>query len=95
MFYPFKNETQSIVIGEQTVENHFDKVSFYGNPFQEDILIDQVGLIQAQQILNLSKDPQIKKICLSIIDYLHHVHDLPKMATAQSINITTGSNPFA
>jgi len=44
---PFKNESESLQIGELTVENRLDRVSIYGSI---DITRDKAGLTIARQL---------------------------------------------
>lgn len=44
---PFANESESIVIGELTVENRLDRVSMYGSI---DLTRDKPGLAHAEQL---------------------------------------------
>ena len=44
---PFKNESESLQIGELTVENRLDRVSIYGSI---DITRDKTGLTIARQL---------------------------------------------
>jgi len=44
---PFKNESDSLQIGDLTIENRFDRVSIFGSL---DITLDQEGLQAAREL---------------------------------------------
>jgi hypothetical protein len=62
---PFKNESESITIGQLTIENRLDQVEMYGSL---SITRDQVGLASALKL---------KSVLDAAIDYLQHASDLP------------------
>ena len=77
---PFANETDSLSIGELTVENRVDRISIYGSI---DITRDQEGLAYAETLQTLFND---------IIASMRE-GDLPdKISIKPAENIT---NPFA
>ena len=62
---PFKNETESITIGQLTIENRLDQVELYGSL---SITRDQAGLALALQL---------QSVLDAVIDHLQHASDLP------------------
>jgi hypothetical protein len=62
---PFKNETESIIIGQLTIENRLDQVELYGSL---SITRDQAGLALALKL---------KSVLDATIDHLQHASDLP------------------
>jgi hypothetical protein len=62
---PFKNETESIIIGQLTIENRLDQVELYGSL---SITRDQAGLDLALKL---------KSVLDATIDHLQHASDLP------------------
>jgi len=62
---PFKNETESITLGQLTIENRLDQVELYGSL---SITRDQVGLALALQL---------KSVLDAAINHLQHASDLP------------------
>jgi len=70
---PYKNESESLQLGDLTVENRIDRVSIYGSI---DITRDKVGLANAQQlkevldltIVELEKAELPEKISLSPVE---------------------------
>ena len=62
---PFKNETESITLGQLTIENRLDQVELYGSL---SITRDQAGLALALQL---------KSVLDAAIDHLQHARDLP------------------
>ena len=78
-FKPFKNEQDSIGIGELTIENRIDRVSVYGTL---DITKDKQGLAAALQLKSILDDTvaELQKA------------DLPDQITVEAPE--TVSNPF-
>jgi hypothetical protein len=62
---PFKNESESITIGQLTIENRLDQVEMYGSL---SITRDQTGLALALKL---------KSVLDATIDHLQHVSNLP------------------
>ena len=62
---PFKNETESITLGQLTIENRLDQIEMYGSL---SITRDQVGLALALQL---------KSVLDAAINHLQHANDLP------------------
>ena len=62
---PFKNETESITLGQLTIENRLDQVELYGSL---SISRDQAGLALALQL---------QSVLDAVIDHLQHAGDLP------------------
>jgi hypothetical protein len=62
---PFKNETESIIIGQLTIENRLDQVELYGSL---SITRDQAGLALALRL---------QSVLDAAIDHLQHASDLP------------------
>ena len=70
---PFENESESLQIGELTIENRLDRVSIYGSI---DLTLDKVGLANARQLkeildltlAELEKAPLPDKISLAPAD---------------------------
>ena len=77
---PFKNETESITLGQLTVENRLDKVEIYGSL---SITRDQAGLALALKL---------KSVLDAAIDHLQHASDLPAHITFRSTDNV--DNPF-
>ncbi|MFH0730092.1 MAG: hypothetical protein V2B19_27580 [Pseudomonadota bacterium] len=77
---PFRNETDSLQIGDLTIENRLDRVSVYGSL---DITLDKDGLRKARQL---------KGIIDSILVELEGSKLPDQIAT---IPADTISNPFA
>ena len=68
---PFKNETESITLGQLTVENRLDQVEIYGSL---SITRDQTGLALALKL---------KSVLDAAIDHLQHASNLPTHITFQ------------
>jgi hypothetical protein len=66
---PFKNETESITLGQLTIENRLDQVEMYGSL---SITRDQVGLALALKL---------KSVLDATIDHLQQASDLPTHIT--------------
>lgn len=47
---PFENESETLQIGDLTIENRLDRVSFYGSL---DITKDKVGLANARKLMGI------------------------------------------
>jgi len=47
-FSPFKNEADTLEIGDLTIENRLDRISIYGSL---DITLDQTGLQAARELM--------------------------------------------
>jgi hypothetical protein len=77
---PFKNESESITIGQLTIENRLDQVEMYGSL---SITRDQVGLASALKL---------KSVLDATIDYLQHVSNLPTHITYRPTDKI--DNPF-
>jgi hypothetical protein len=77
---PFKNETESITLGQLTVENRLDQVEIYGSL---SITRDQAGLALALKL---------KSVLDAAIDHLQHASDLPAHITFRSTDNV--DNPF-
>jgi hypothetical protein len=63
---PFANESQSIGIGDLTVENHTDRVALYGSV---DLTRDKAGLAQARRL---------KALLDQVVATLEAARDLPE-----------------
>ncbi len=83
MFKPFQNESDSIAIGEITIENRTDRVSIYG---QIDITADQEGYQHAVALHALLDN------VLAALDKLKTASNLPDKLIPDKI--TTIKNPF-
>lgn len=79
-FQPFENETQSISIGELTIENRLDQLEIYGALA---ITRDQAGLQLAQEMQALLNET---------VRILQAQTDLPEKITLRSDEKVT--NPF-
>ncbi len=77
---PFKNETESITLGQLTVENRLDQVEIYGSL---SITRDQTGLALALKL---------KSVLDAAIDHLQHASNLPTHITYQPTDKI--DNPF-
>jgi hypothetical protein len=77
---PFKNETESLQVGDLTIENRTDRVSFYGSL---DITLDKDGL---------SKARQLKDVVDRIVETMES-SNLPDQITI--VPKDTVKNPFA
>lgn len=62
---PFKNETESITLGQLTIENRLDQVELYGSL---SITRDQAGLALALRL---------QSVLDAAIDHLQNASDLP------------------
>jgi len=76
---PFQNESDTLQLGDLTIENRTDRVSFYGSL---DITRDKIGLVNAQQL---------KSIIEMIVGELES-SDLPDQITIEPTG--TVNNPF-
>ena len=77
---PFENETQSMNLGDLTIENRLDQLEIYGSL---SITRDQAGLALALQLKQLIDDA---------VDHLEQAQDLPtQLSTKPSDQI---DNPF-
>lgn len=81
MLKPFANESEVTAIGDLTIENREDRVSFYGSL---DITRDQAGLVNALAL---------KALFDSIVGALQTEKDLP--VSVQIIEPQIIVNPFA
>lgn len=79
-FAPFDNQSQSLVIGQLTLENRLDRVSLYGNI---DLTRDQVGLAAARALQAIIND---------VVRKLEQVEVLPAKLTVLAAD--TVDNPF-
>ena len=77
---PFKNETESITLGQLTIENRLDQVELYGSL---SITRDQAGLALALKLKSVLDDA---------IDHLQHASNLPTHITYQPTDNI--DNPF-
>jgi hypothetical protein len=77
---PFKNESESITIGQLTIENRLDQVEMYGSL---SITRDQAGLALALKL---------KSVLDATIDHLQHVSNLPTHITYRPTDEI--DNPF-
>lgn len=77
---PFKNESDTITIGELTIENRIDQLELYGSL---SITRDQTGLKQALQL---------KKLIDDVVAHLQAVSDLPEAITFRPTDSV--DNPF-
>ena len=77
---PFKNETESITLGQLTIENRLDQVELYGSL---SITRDQAGLALALKL---------KSVLDAAIDHLQHASNLPTHITYQPTDKI--DNPF-
>ena len=77
---PFKNESESLQIGDLTVENRIDRVSIYGSI---DITRDKEGLAIARQL------KEILDLTLGELEKA----DLPEKISL--VPVETVDNPFA
>lgn len=77
---PFKNETESITLGQLTIENRLDQVELYGSL---SITRDQAGLALALQL---------KSVLDAAIDHLQHASNLPTHITYKPTDNI--DNPF-
>ena len=77
---PFDNETQSISLGDMTIENRLDQLEIYGSL---SITRDQAGLALALQIKQLMDDT---------VAHLQQAKDLPtRLSTKPTDSV---DNPF-
>lgn len=81
MLKPFANESDSLGIGEITVENRMDRVEIYGSL---NITRDKAGLDLARHM---------KQLIDSIVESLERSSDLPQHIT--ETKPTARKNPFA
>lgn len=77
---PYANESESLEIGELTLENRLDQVTIYGSL---DLTKDKAGLVQARQL---------KTIIDAIVTALEAEKSLP--ATLPPKPTETVKNPF-
>ena len=77
---PFDNETDTLQIGEMTVENRVDQLELYGSLA---ITRDKAGLQQALQL---------KELLDAVVTYLQNEKDLPEQVFFNPTEIVT--NPF-
>ncbi len=77
---PFKNETESITLGQLTIENRLDQVEMYGSL---SITRDQAGLALALKL---------KCVLDAAIEYLQHASNLPTHITFRPTDNI--DNPF-
>ena len=77
---PFKNETESITLGQLTVENRLDQVEIYGSL---SITRDQAGLALALKL---------KSVLDAAIDHLQDASNLPTHITFRPTDNI--DNPF-
>ena len=77
---PFQNESDSITIGDLTIENRTDQLEIYGSL---SIARDQNGLKQALEL---------KKIIDDAVAHLQAVPDLPEVITFRPMDSV--DNPF-
>lgn len=78
-FKPFQNESQSIAIGNLTIENRLDKISLFGDI---DISRDKEGLARGRLLLTLIE---------SVVASLESVELPDAISVAATQNV---SNPF-
>ena len=77
---PFANETQSISLGDLTIENRLDQLEIYGSL---SITCDQAGLALALQLKQLMDDA---------VAHLQQAKDLPtRLSTKPTDSV---DNPF-
>lgn len=62
---PFENETQSLSIGDLTIENRLDQIEIYGSL---SVTRDQAGLALALQLKGLAD---------AVVSHLQQAQDLP------------------
>ena len=77
---PFANETQSISLGDLTIENRLDQLEIYGSL---SITRDQAGLALALQLKQLLDDA---------VAHLQQAQDLPTQLSAKPTDQV--DNPF-
>ena len=77
---PFQNESDTITIGELTIENRIDQLELYGSL---SITRDQTGLKQALQL---------KKLIDDAVGHLQAASDLPEAITFRPADNV--DNPF-
>jgi hypothetical protein len=77
---PFKNESESLQIGDLTVENRLDRVSIYGSI---DITLDKEGLALARQL------KEVLDLALAALEK----EELPERIAPATVE--TVENPFA
>jgi len=77
---PFQNESETLQIGELTIENRLDRVSFYGSL---DITKDKEGLANARQLMGI----------LGIVVEKLEGEDLPDQVTVKPTDSV--KNPFS
>ncbi len=78
---PFQNESETMQIGELTIENRVDQLELYGSLA---ITRDQAGLRQALQL---------KVLLEAAISHLQNEKDLPEQVLFQQTDSV--DNPFA
>jgi hypothetical protein len=79
-FHPYRNETESIQIGDLNIENRLDRITIYGNV---DLTLDKEGLTAARAL---------KEVLDQTVAALEQA-DLPEhVAVAEP---DTVANPFA
>ena len=76
---PFQNESETLQIGDLTIENRFDQVSFFGSL---DITRDKMGLGNARQLKGI----------LDLVVVKLEGDDLPDQVTIEPTD--TVKNPF-
>jgi hypothetical protein len=77
---PFDNETQSMSLGDLTIENRLDQLEIYGSL---NITRDQAGLVLALQLKQLMDDT---------VAHLQHAQDLPSQLSPKPTDQV--DNPF-
>lgn len=77
---PFENETQTLNIGDLTIENRVDQLEIYGSLA---ITRDQAGLVLAQQL---------KALIDAAVTHLQRASDLPAQITIKPTDSI--DNPF-
>jgi hypothetical protein len=77
---PFDNETQSMSLGDLTIENRLDQLEIYGSL---SITHDQAGLALALQLKQLMDDT---------VAYLQQAQDLPSQLSPKPTDQV--DNPF-
>ena len=77
---PFANETQSVSLGELTIENRLDQLEIYG---ALSISRDQAGLALAMQLKQLLDDT---------VAHLQQAQDLPRQLSPKPTDQV--DNPF-
>lgn len=77
---PFQNESETLQIGQLTIENRLDRVSFYGSL---DITRDKEGLANARQLMGI----------LGLVVAKLESEDLPDQVTVEPTDSV--KNPFS